>query len=331
MITKLSGINISDIACALPKQVIGVSEYLGDIATEKDKKRLIRGTGFKHLRICPREMTTSDLCENAARKIIRSKPELIDALIFVTQTPDYYLPATSHILQYKLGLKKSTLCIDINEGCSGYVHGLYLASLLVSTRQCKEVLLLCGDTISKLTSPFDRATRGIFGDAGTATLVTNGTDEVFFHFDSFGQGSKFIQIPNSRHRIVTLSGGKEISLHMDGMSIMEFALSEVPKNISKLLAWKDLTVEDIDLFALHQANKLILSSLALSLNITNKKLPFVAENIGNTSSGSIPIVLYTEQKQNMEKVVCCGFGVGLSIGSCITDFSKTNFEDMIEI
>lgn len=328
MLTKLSGIEIKKMACCLPKNIVSVYDYANGLVTEKDAKRLARGTGFSKLRITDANATTADLCYEATC-LFGGDNEAIDGLIFVTQTPDYYLPATSHVLQEKLGLSHSVLCLDVNQGCSGYVQGLYLATLLVATKQCKNVLLLAGDTISKLTSSQDRATRCIFGDAGTATLITEGTDDIAFNISSFGERAEAIIVPNSRHRIDENAG--DSYLQLDGMGIMNFTLEDVPVSINELLKFDNLNKNDIGLYACHQANKLILASLADKLGVPSEKLPFTAGEIGNTSSASIPLVLSTQVDRNLRSVLCCGFGVGLSIGSCVADFSKTQFMGVKEL
>ena len=174
MLKKLSGVKIKAISACVPQDCLGILEYAPNLITAKEVKRFVKGTGFANLRIAKDAVTTADLCLSAAKKIFSEQninKQDIDGLIFVSQTPNWYLPATSHYLQNKLGLNEDVVCFDINEGCSGYIQGLYLASTLITAQQCKNVLVLAGDTISKLTDPEDRATRLIFGDAGTATVI----------------------------------------------------------------------------------------------------------------------------------------------------------------
>lgn len=318
MISTIANVVIEQIACCVPQRQVSVYDYCNGLITEKEAKRLFRVTGFTKLRIADDGVTTSDLCHKAASKCTLRG---IDALILVTQTPDYYLPATSHILQDRLGLGHNVLCYDINQGCSGYEYGLYLAALLVSSKQCQKVLLCAGDTISKLTSAADRATRTIFGDAGTATIIAAGSGEMYFNMASFGERAGAIIVPNSRHR--KTDNGDEGYLYLDGNGIMNFTLEDVPVNIKELLDYAGIDISKIDLFACHQANKLILTTLAMKLDVSSDVLPFTAAEIGNTSSASIPLVLMNNKDKNLSKVLCCGFGVGLSIGSCIVDLSKT--------
>ena len=170
----VKGVGISEIVCALPAQSCTLTEYAPNLLNDKTAQRMAKSTGFTTLRIAPEGMTTADLFVAAAEKLLATrKRQEIAGLVFVTQTPDYVLPATSHTLQHRLGLSSETLCIDINEGCSGFVTGLYVAACLAE-RLNAPVLLGAGDTISKLTSPEDRATRCIFGDEAAAVLVEPG-------------------------------------------------------------------------------------------------------------------------------------------------------------
>lgn len=207
--------------------------------------------------------------------------------------------------------------------------GLYTAGLLA--RQInKSVCLLGGDTISKITSSVDRATRCIFGDAGTATIVSPGTYDVNFIFESYGDRAGAIIMENSRHRKVE-SPVNDGYLYLDGIGIMNFTLNEVPDAMDKLLQSVDMDRNDVSLYACHQANKVILNSLADKLGVSQDKIPFTAGEIGNESSASIPLVLTVSQEHDLSNTLCCGFGVGLSVGACIYDFSATKFYGVREI
>lgn len=251
------------------------------------------------------------------------------ALVFVTQTPDYVLPATSHILQDRLGLKNDVLCLDINEGCSGYVTGVYVASLLAKQLKSR-VCLLGGDTITKLTLPVDRATRCIFGDAGTATIIEPGEQNVAFSFASYGERYNAIIMENSRHRMKE-NPVNEGWLYLDGVGIMNFTLNEVPGIMQEIVVKKNISMQEVSLFACHQANRMILQSLAEKLQVPVEKIPFTAGECGNESSASIPMVLTASDKACLANVMCCGFGVGLSAGAFLYDFTETAFYGVCEI
>ena len=330
MVNCLEGISIKAISCCVPHNHYSLTEYAPDLFNEKSARRMAKGTGFSALRIADENTTTADLCLKAAEKILQHDArEDIGALIFVSQTPDYVLPATSHILQERLGLKNDILCLDINEGCSGYVTGVYTAGLLAKQLN-KAVCLLGGDTISKLTLPVDRATRSIFGDAGTATIIEPGEQKVYFSFASYGERADAIIVENSRHRSVA-EPKNDSCLYLDGIGIMNFTLNEVPELMQGLCAAADVKMEDISLFACQQANKMILQSLAEKLSVPVEQIPFTAGDCGNESSASIPMVLTASQNGDLSKVLCCGFGVGLSAGAFIYDFGNTKFYGVSEL
>lgn len=330
MLSKFKNIGIKAIAACLPQKRVPIAEYAPDlIATPKEAKRFTRSTGFANLAITGNE-TTADLCYQAALKIFAEteyKPKDIDALLFVTQTPNWELPATSHYLQNKLDLSQNIVCFDINEGCSGYEQGLYLAATLIASKQCRNVLLLAGDSISKITNPKDRATRLIFGDAGTASVISANDTDMYFHINTYGDRYKAILSDKVRINLNKYEWGGQ--LHLEGMDIMNFTLNEVPENINALLDFCKLNKNDINLYACHQANKLILMSLADKLDIPHEKLPFTAENIGNTSSASIPLMISCGVSHELSRVLLCGFGVGLACASCVTDLSETKILDVV--
>ena len=331
----VDGVKVESIACTLAANKVPVQEYVADLfPTEKTLNRFIKTTGFSHLRISSNDVTTADLFAKSAEQILAdTKPEEIGGLVFLTQTADYILPATSHILQDRLGLRNDIICLDVNEGCAGYVTGLYTAALLAKNLN-KKVLLGGGDTNSKITSPDDRATRSIFGDAGFATLFSPGEQSLPFDFFSYGNLYEAIIMENSRHRIIDNPKNNSM-MYMDGKIVMDFTLDEIPIAIESFLQECKLNLSDISLFACHQPNKLIIETLADDqLNIPHEKMPFVAAETGNTSSASIPLVLSecaTTKNYDLSRVMCVGFGIGMAIGLCLADFSKTKFYEVSEL
>lgn len=331
MLNTIHGVDIAAISCAVPQTCLPLAEYAPELFTEKSARRMARSTGFSKIRVAGENVTTADLCVAAAKPVLQGvDPASIGALVFVTQTPDYVLPATSHILQARLGLPSDVLCLDINEGCAGYATGIYTAALLA--RQLgKRVCLAGGDTITKLTLPEDRATRAIFGDAGTFTIVEPGEQDIPFSFASYGAGYKSIIVENSRHRQVAEPINQGY-LYLDGVAIMNFTLNEVPELVEDLVRGAGLKMADISLFACHQANKMILESLAAKLGVAAELVPFTAGETGNESSASIPMVLTACRAAgaDLSRVLCTGFGVGLAVGAFIYDFSATRFYGVTE-
>ncbi|MBQ6970998.1 MAG: ketoacyl-ACP synthase III [Synergistaceae bacterium] len=329
----ISGVSLKALACAVPGQKFTLTEYAPNLVDEKSARQIENVSGFRELRISPDEMTTSDLCVPPAMMMLDDfGRENVGAVVFVSKTPDYVSPATSHILQARLGLPSSVLCLDINEGCSGFVAGLYVSSLIAGKINAP-VLLCGGDTNSKLTSPNDRATRCIFGDAGFAGIVApeTGAGDTPFRFANFGERAYSIIMENSRHRI-TGHPRNNGCYFMDGAAVMNFALTEVPAAVRGILTESGYVVDDITLYAFHQCNRLILSAVAKKLGIPPEKSPFTAGDTGNTSSASIPLLLAdVAGNADMRRVICAGFGVGLSVGVCIADFSRTKFFTTTEI
>ena len=194
------------------------------------------------------------------------------------------------------------------------------------------MLFLGGDTNSKLTSPNDRATRTIFGDAGFACLLSHHDDsQMIFRFANYGERSGAIIIENSGYRIVD-APKNDGCMYMDGAGIMNFTLKDVPELMTQCLNDSGIDKNSITLFACHQANKLMLRTIARKLGVSEERMPFALNEIGNTSSGTIPLLLSSvSDSANLSRVMCAGFGVGLAIGICIADFSQTKFYGIKEI
>ena len=336
MFFKIDEVGIEAIAGAVSENRIPVQTYMKGLCEEKKLRRTIRGTGFEKLSVVKKDVHTSDLCFASAEKIFAQtniRKEEISALLFVSQTPDFVLPATSHILQHRLGLSTDVVALDIGLGCSGFVYGLYVAAILFKSLSKGKVLLLAGDTSAALSEE-NLSSRPLFGDGGSAAIVgRKEAQEMLFHINTFGERHTSILM---RHPVKNdgVGDAKNDNI-MDGEAIMEFALKDVPVNIEKLLSTYGIKKEKVNLFVFHQANKIILESLISLLGIRPEKVPFAAAMIGNTSSASIPLVLterYSDSiNSNLKKVLLSGFGVGLSIATSIVDLSETQILKTVEI
>jgi 3-oxoacyl-[acyl-carrier-protein] synthase-3 len=342
MKVKLSGISIKAISATYPKYEFDLND-LSSKYGEIEVKRIINSTGINKIRYAPLGMCTSDLCEKSAREIFRElsiDPLSIDGIVFVSQTFDHQIPATSVILQNKLGISKTAVAFDIRYGCSGYIYGLYQASLLISSGSCSKVLVCVGDVSTQIIHPDDKALRMVMGDAGSCTLVESGNGEMAFNIKSDGSGFEFLIIPaggcrypsDEKSSIATAREDGNIrsdeNLFMDGMEIMNFCLREVPPIINELLSYIGWTKEEVGVFALHQANKFILEYLQKKLKVSKVVVPVAIQNTGNTGPASIPLMLALEHKRlqsemRLEKSILCAFGVGLSWGAIGVDLSKT--------
>ena len=322
---KIHNINILGISSAVPKKV-SINRNLKFIDT----------TGIIEKRIAEEDTCTSDLCLIAAEQLIKDldiDKQEIEILVFVSQTPDYKVPVTSTILQNRLGLPQSCVCIDIPLGCSGYVYGLSVISSLISTIK-KKGLLLVGDTISKEVSPGDASTEPLFGDAGTATMLEYNlnSNPMYFDLGSDGGGYESIIIPKGGCRNKYKEA--EERLVLNGIDVFQFGVIKIPKLLNYFLDRLSLTVEDFDLFVFHQANKMMLDKIYRKLNLPESKTLHSLEKFGNTSSATIPLTLVTNLDliRKETNLIICGFGVGLSWGSAyIKPFEDILCSKLIEI
>ncbi len=339
MQSHIKGVRISGLASVVPSGVRTIEDDASLFGNDPARiKRLKKDIGINKRHVTMKEECTSDLCEHAAKFLLSElayNPSTIDCLIIVTQTPDYFQPATSCVLHGRLGLSENCAAFDVNLGCSGYIYGLWLASVIISAGNCKRVMLLAGDTISRCVSPLDRAVAPLFGDAGSATIIENGSDEdtITFALHSDGMGYKHLIIPAGAFRkrpsaetskITEQENGNarsEEHLYMDGAEIFNFSIREVPQLVEEVINASDWRKEDVDYFIFHQANKFIIQNISRRLNIPIEKSPYdVFEKYGNQSSASIPVTISENLSSAIRdkplKVVLAGFGTGLSWAAC---------------
>lgn len=295
-------------------------------------------TGIEVRHIASENECSSDLGIGAAKKLFASGicvPEEIDYLLFCTQSPDYFLPATACIMQDRLAIRKTAGALDFNQGCSGYIYGLGLAKGLIETGQAQNVLLITAETYSKHIHPGDKSVRTLFGDAAAATLVQarseNMTNIGPFIYGTDGSGAKNLIVPTGGMRCRRTEASAQVNedennnlrsqdnLYMNGSEIFTFTLNTIPKLLNNMLDRSEKKIEDIDLFIFHQANKFMLDHLRKKTKIPEEKFYMSFANYGNTVSSTIPIALkdaLTEGKINSnDLVMLVGFGVGYSWGA----------------
>ena len=347
---QIDRVSLKGISACVPKKSEEVRHL--SVFSEEEVEKFISGTGVERRRIADDDVTTSDLCYHAALQLLDNldwTPEDIDCLIFVSQTPDYILPATACILQERLGLKQEVLAFDISMGCSGWIYGLLNMCNLVSTGVFRRGLLLVGDTISKICSPDDKSTLPLFGDAGTATALefdelSNG---IKFHVATDGSGSEAIIIRDGafRNPFNGESTKKQqfdigvnrapIHLALDGMNVFSFGISKAPESVNKLLSYFDITPEKIDYFLFHQANFFMNEKIRKKLKIPEEKVPYTLKDFGNTSSATIPLTIVNQLgsilKDGHHTIAACGFGVGLSWGTAIFETNCLICSPLVEI
>lgn len=347
--TEIPNVIVRGISACVPS-FIDENRASGLISREEMDK-LIASTGVERKRIADADICTSDLCYKAAEQLIKDlswKKNEIDCLIFVSQTPDYLLPATSCLLQDRLGLSKECFTLDISLGCSGWVYGMSVISLLLSFGGMKKGLLLVGDTTSKIVSPEDKGTWPLFGDAGTVTALEHaiGVSSFKFHLATDGDGYQAIIIPDGRYRNgFTADSLKKhqpeegVCLHnlrcrLNGMDVFSFAMSKAPQSVNRLLTNYNIDKAKVDCFVFHQANLFLNETIRKKLNIDKEKVPYSLKDFGNTSSATIPLTLVTERKDELRNaamnIMACAFGVGLSWGSLFFTCDRIVCSDLIE-
>jgi 3-oxoacyl-[acyl-carrier-protein] synthase III len=310
-VVQYKNIKITSIVSCVPSKVEANTDLLGN---KEEIDKIIFNSGINNRRISDEKVTAADLCFQSALHMFNSLDidvKEIDILIFVTQYPDYILPSTVHIIKEKLGCKNSTLSFQINEGCAGYGYGLSIACALLQTSGYGHALLLVGDTPSKIIRSDDYSTRLLFGDAGTATLLTNGDHPINIELGSDGKSHQDIIVKSGSMR--DLHG--EAHLEMNGLNVFAFGVSIVPKEISLFLEKLDKQTSSYDYIVLHQANKMMIDRIVRKLNFSESQLLTSLEIFGNTSNASIPLTICHNLKNRVSTelhIIASGFGTGLA-------------------
>jgi len=344
------GVGIKAISACVPPKIMNNND-LGYLIPQADIQKLIHSVGINQRRYAEADVCTSDLCYKAAQKLMDDNqidPTTIDGIIFVSQTGDYKVPPTSTSLQHRLGLKQDCFAFDVNLACSGYIYGLSIACSFATQIGVNRILLLVGETLSKIISQKDKVTVPLFGDAGTATLIEKGDyPDSWFSLNSDGSGADIMQIPYGGARNTSSIKGFEektdedgnIStgehIQMKGMDVFNFGIKVVPSDIKNLLSFCGKTTDDIGVMVFHQANRFMTNFFAKRLKLSPEKTPYSMDRFGNTSSASVPLTIVTEM-YNPEKyterdcVVMSGFGAGLSWGTAVVSLSKTCISELVE-
>ena len=342
---ECKNVRFAGMSAGVPKNIIS-NLTLTDISKDYDAAAFVETTGVKERRISDVH-TTSDLCVAAAEQLIKDlnwdKSE-IDAIVFVSQTPDYVLPATSCIIQDRLGLSKECYATDIALGCSGWVYGLSSTVAMMTNGMIKKALLMAGDAKKRAEGPRDP----LFGHAGTVTALEycEGAEGFKFHFGTDGSGFDAIITPDggSRNQVSPKSfeleeiDGKmmhRMQTRMKGMDVFAFGISTAPKSVKKLAEKFGFDYQSYDYFVFHQANMKMNQMINKKLKLDVEKVPSCMWEFGNTSSASIPLTIVTQLKGKCEdkptKFICCGFGVGLSWGTVAFEAENIVISDLVEI
>lgn len=328
----------------------GVPKFVAknDVVSSKDYDAadFVATTGVKERRLG--DFTTSDLCYEATERLLKDlqwNKEEVGALIFVSQTADYILPATACILQDRLGLSKECYALDIALGCSGWVYGLSVVAGLLSKEGITKALLLAGDAKKRAKSEPDP----LFGHAGTVTAIeySVGATGFKFHVGTDGSGFDAIITPDGGSRNQFTEDSLKLALDSDGvmrhrmqtvmkgMDVFAFGITTVPKTVKKLLEKHQISIDSIDYFIFHQANKMMNEKIRKKLKLPEEKVPYCMQEFGNTSSASIPLTIVTQIADDTRNVflhfLACGFGVGLSWATVLFDTDHIVISDLVEL
>ena len=335
-----------------PQKSVSFEDEMSNFSFSPAKsKKLAMVMGYKNHRIAEEGQTSSDFCLYGLNYLIDNgllSKDDIDALIMVTQTPDYQMPPTSNVLHGKLGLKHDVICMDINQGCAGFELGLIQACMLLEQPAIKKVILLNADVVSPKVSKFDRNSWPLIGDAASITIIEKCEEETTIHCNikMDGTGWDVLIIPAGGARnphseqtaelVEDEAGNKRAldNLVMKGDEVFNFVQRVVPPMINHLMEVSGTKKEDVDWFMFHQPNKFMLNKVADAIDVPYEKMPAnIVENFGNASGVTVPTAICFNLGEHLEKesfkVCVAGFGVGLTWSSAILDLGNLDFCKLI--
>lgn len=318
-------------------QILSCGAYVPDVVVTNDELAtrfgfdanwIVQRSGIESRRYARPEQATSDLCVEAARKVIRNarvNPSDIDLLVVGTFTPDYTIPSAACLIQERLDL--DCPAVDLQAACSGFMYAVITASQYVLTGNSQLALVIGGDCNSRVINPHDQRTAPLFGDGAGAVLLAKGSSDqgfICYQLGADGSGGPLLdRVCGGSKRPLTaadIDQGLQY-MHMEGKAVFKWAVNTVTETIRLVLEKASLTVNDVGLFILHQANLRIINAAADSLGIPREKLVINLQKYGNTSAGSIPIALEEAMEQNRVQrgttILMSGFGAGLTWGTAL--------------
>lgn len=329
---------IKAISYYLPEKILTNEELVREFP-EWSVDKVAQKVGVNSRHLAADNETAGDMAEKAAKRLFEEydiSPKDIDFLLLCTQSPDYFLPSTSCILQHRLGIPNSAGAFDYNLGCSGCIYGMAVAKGLISAGIAKNVLMLTAETYNKYLHSSDKSNRSIFGDGAAACLIsTDGFAEIGeFSLGTDGSGADKLIVRTGASRKREKTGlYKEDEeghiqyddfLYMNGSGIFNFTLDAVPQMMKDILAKNEVNQDDIDFFVFHQANKFMLNTIRKICVLPKEKFYIGLEETGNTVSSTVLIGLKdcinNSSIKKGNKVMISGFGVGLSWGGTILRF-----------
>lgn len=348
---KFKGVGVTAMSAAVPRHVIHNYEYTEYFPADQVKE-VVDKVGIYERRFADAATCSSDLCFAAAEKLLSDNAidkEKIDLLIFISQTPDYRMPATSCLLQHRLGLSHSCIAFDMTLGCSAFCYGLSVAYSLLEKGNLRKALVLDGETRSKVYSPKDRRSAFLFGDGGVAALVERDAKfgESFFSLNTDGSRADLIMIkgggyrhPSSeetlKEKVVDEYGNirSDEQGYMKGGDVFNFVIREIPRDIKNTLAYAGLGAEQMDYIVFHQANDFINSYIAKKMKLDTAKIPSTIAKYGNTSSVSVPLTIVDQLRGKLDgnkALLLSAFGVGMTWATAIVPFVDCKISEIVEV
>jgi 3-oxoacyl-[acyl-carrier-protein] synthase III len=344
---------VTGILTILPKNEVNFEEEMGNYNFSAAKSlKLKNAMGYNTRRIVEEGICVSDLCIDGLEYLFQKRllvKEEIDALILVTQSADYIMPPTSNIIQGHFDLKQDMICMDINQGCAGFIIGLLQAFMLLEQEEIKKVVLLNADVLSRKVSKRDRNSNPLIGDGASITIVEkiNESKKIYANVKMDGTGASALMIPAGGFKLPSNSETSKMlediagnfrsleNLVMKGDEVFNFVQREVPPMIEMLLQKANLKKEEIQYYMFHQPNKFMLNKLADKLEVSREKMPSnIVEKFGNSSGVSIPTAIVSNLNGNLikENYLMClaGFGVGLTWASMIIEIGNLTFCELKE-
>lgn len=317
----MSGVKLLGTGSALPKHIV-TNHDLEQIMDTSDEWITSRtGIGARHH--CQGEECHTSLCLEAAKKALERsgvKPEEVGVCLVATLTPDHLTPATACVLQKELGLQEDTVCFDLNAACSGFVYALHTAECLLAASPRKYGLVLGAEVLSRVIDVNDRSTYVLFGDGAGAAVVEWGEDYSSIHAVLGCRGDdEVLTIPG-------VNKGVPAVVHMEGQDVFRFAVEALPRCAREVAQKAGITLEEVDRFVFHQANQRIISFAVKKLGVDPAKCTGNIAHTANTSAASVPILLDELVQQGEiqpgDKVLCVGFGGGLTWGGALLEMDK---------
>lgn len=304
-------IKICGTGSALPEKVITNKDLEKMVDTEDSW--IVERTGISQRHMAAEDESAATLGAKAAQRALEMANmtiEDIDLILVATCSDDDRVPNCACKVQKLLG-KTNIPAFDINSACTGFLTALTIADAYFNAGMYKRILIVGTETLSRIVDYTDRGTCILFGDGAGAAVVEAVESENRMISTLFADGEK-------GDALTCLAGGK---LAMDGQAVYKFATRSVPQAINSTLEKAGLTVDDIDLFILHQANKRIIDSIARTLKSDISKFCMNISEVGNMSAASIPVLLDEVNKKKLIKkgdiIALSGFGAGLTYGACI--------------